>query len=190
VATHTGGPAANLHDLGVSLALAWCESYDATTPWAAEIAEIPLGQLTYLFDLAPSQGAVGADDADDRVVGVWGNTTPAERAREASRQRGFLPDPAKWSHVGYDRGHFIAHSLGGGMDLNFFPQASDLNRGNSGRGRRWRRLERLAATRRDAFVFVRPVYTGNTWTPRCLDFGVVSDGTLEFESFDNRPIQT
>ena len=181
------GPGADLRELGVALGDAWCEQYEATTPWHADVTEIPLGNLTYLFDLAPSQGVVGAEDADDRVIGVWGRPTVQQAPRDRSRQRGFLPEPAKWSRAGYDRGHFVAHALGGGMDLNFFPQASDLNQGRSERGREWRRLERLAASHPDAFLFVRPIYASDSWMPRAIDFGVIIQGKLAFQSFDNRP---
>lgn len=104
----------------------WLDAYNSTTPWDTQVMEVPQGRLTYLFDMAPSMGDVG----DDRVVAVWGRSTAAPAPRDRSRQAGFIPIPEKWSKAGYDRGHFVAHAAGGGMDMNFFPQAKGLNRGH------------------------------------------------------------
>src|SRR5665213_399138 len=81
---------------------------------------------SYLFDSTPTMS--GADTGDDRVVAVWGRSVAVAAPRDSSRQAGFIPVPAKWSHIGMDRGHFVAHAAGGGMDINFFPQAQGLNR--------------------------------------------------------------
>ena len=41
-----------------------------------------------------------------------------------------------------DKGHFIAHAIGGGLDMNIFSQARDLNRGISEQGKVYRLMER------------------------------------------------
>jgi hypothetical protein len=110
----------------------WLQNYDTMTLWAAKVIEISLGSLIYLFDGAPSMS--DAEAGDDRVVAVWGHSVAAKSPREKDRQAGFIPVPEKWSHVGMDRGHFVAHAAGGGMDMNFFPQAKVLpNAAKSGR---------------------------------------------------------
>lgn len=169
-------------ELGDALRERWLAEYAEATPWPPQVDEIGLGELTYLFDSAP---AMHGFDGDDRVVGVWGRATPAPEPRDRSRQRGFLPFPDRWSRAGFDRGHFVAHGLGGGMDMNFFPQRADLNRGISAEGRRWRELEAIALRHR-ALLFVRPLYDGPTWVPARLEFGVYADGRLAAEMFDNR----
>jgi hypothetical protein len=78
----------------------WLEEYDAMTAWPAEVMEIPLGSLIYLFDGTPSMSRAGS--GDDRVVAVWGHSVAAEASREKSRQAGFITVPEKWSHVGMD----------------------------------------------------------------------------------------
>ena len=163
----------------------WLDRYRAGTCWSPEILEIPLGSLVYLFDEAPSRGVEGAETADARVVGVWGRPSSARGERDRARQRGFLPDAGRWSEAGFDRGHFVAHGLGGGMDVNFFPQAADLNRGRSPAGRRWRELERRAGRADGALILVRPVYDSPSWVPRWIDFGVVVGDELEIATFDN-----
>jgi len=69
-----------------------------------------------------------------------------------------LPNPLHWPGRHRDRGHFVAHTSGGGLDLNLFPQAIGLNRGLTDKGRRWRSMERYAAHHAGTPLFVRPVY--------------------------------
>jgi hypothetical protein len=159
----------------------WLDAYDAATPWATHVLEIPQGALTYLFDMAPSMGDIG----DDRVVAVWGRSTAATAPRDRTRQAGFIPVPQKWSKAGYDRGHFVSHAAGGGMDMNFFPQAKGLNRGSSERGREWRALERLTVTRPGTPLLVRPTYAADGWVPEFIDYCIVIDGDLRVERFLN-----
>ena len=121
-----------------SLVEGWLQEYDAMTPWAADVMEISLGALTYLFDGTPTMS--GAQTGDDRVVAVWGHSVVAQSPRERARQAGFIRVPEKWSHRGMDRGHFVAHAAGGGLDMNFFPQAKGLNRGTTERGKVWKAM--------------------------------------------------
>ena len=182
------GSATDGPGFGAAITERWCDQYQSTTSWFPEIVEITLDSLIYLFDLAPSHlGSDVAQAADDRVVGVWGRAAAPPASRDTSRQRGFVPNPPAWSGAGYDRGHFVAHSLGGGMDLNFFPQARGLNRGHTTEGRRWRAMERRAAQNAGTLLFVRPIYTDASWIPTWLEFGITVGATLEVETFDNRP---
>ncbi|MCW2993637.1 MAG: hypothetical protein JWQ18_1132 [Conexibacter sp.] len=160
----------------------WLNAYDAATPWATQVLEIPQGSLTFLFDMAPSMGDVG----DDRVVAVWGRSVAAAGVRDKARQAGFIPVPEKWSKAGYDRGHFVSHAAGGGMDMNFFPQAKGLNRGHGERGGPWRALERETVARPGTPLLVRPTYDGDSWVPEYIDYCIVVDGQLRAERFHNR----
>jgi hypothetical protein len=166
---------------------AWINEYRNSTPWVPEIVEIPLGALVYLFDHAPAAGTLDVPGAESRVVGVWGRVGAAATPRDRARQSGFLPDPARWSAAGYDRGHFVAHSLGGGMDINIFPQARHVNRGTSPEGRRWRGIERRLAGRCNALIFVRPIYASPGWIPARVEVATVVDGEVELDCFDNSP---
>jgi hypothetical protein len=168
--------------VGKTLVPLWLEAYDRSTSWPTQVMEIVQGALTYLFDMAPSTLEVG----DDRVVAVWGLSVAPTAPRDAARQAGFIPAPAKWSQAGHDRGHFVSHAAGGDMDINFFPQAKDLNRGIGDRGRTWRAMERLTAAQAGTPLLVRPTYADATWIPEDLDFGVVADGRLRVERFTNR----
>ena len=116
----------------------WISEYQAATDWKAEVLEINQGDLTFLFDAAPTLREQRRGDGDDRVVAVWGRSALPARRRDRARIAGFLPSPLSWSGAGRDRGHFVAHAAGGGVDLNLFPQAVGLNRGRTEQGRRWR----------------------------------------------------
>jgi hypothetical protein len=164
----------------------WLAAYECATPWPAQIVEVDVGSLTYLFDLAPSfDDAIARTDGDDRVVAVWGRSQPPGGARDGSRMRGLIPEPERWSGAGRDRGHLVAHAAGGGLDLNVIPQSVALNRGRSAAGRRWRAMERHAAAHAGTPLLVRPLYADGGWVPAQLDFGLLIDGALWYEHFDN-----
>lgn len=162
----------------------WLEGYDSMTPWVAEVMEISQGSLTYLFDSTPTMS--GAATGDDRVVAVWGLSAAVDAPREKGRQAGFIPVPDKWSQAGMDRGHFVAHAAGGGMDMNFFPQARGLNRGTTESGKVWKAMERETITRPGTPLFVRPLYDDGSWAPTLIDYGVLVDRRLWWERFENR----
>ena len=170
--------------VATALVESWLQAYRAATPWRADVMEISQGALTYLFDAAPTMD--GLDAGDDRVVAVWGHSRRAEGPRDHRRQAGFIRNPPNWSHRGRDRGHFVAHAAGGGMDMNFFPQAAGLNRGTTRQGSVWRAMERHAIEHPGTPLFVRPVYEDVTWVPALIDFGLLVEGGLRCARFTNR----
>ena len=87
---------------------------------------------------------------------------------------------------GRDKGHFIAHAIGGGLDMNVFSQARDLNRGISEQGKVYRLMERYCYENAGTFCFSRPVYDDATSIPRWVEFGLLrDDGSLWVEVFEN-----
>jgi hypothetical protein len=161
----------------------WLGAYRERTPWDTDVMEIAQDALTYLFDAAPTM--TGVASGDDRVVAVWGRSRLAEAARDRGRQRGFIPDPPTWSQAGRDRGHFVAHAAGGGMDMNLFPQAAGLNQGSSDQGKVWKAMEGYAVGHPGTALFVRPTYDGPTWIPATIDYGLLIDEGLWCERFEN-----
>lgn len=122
--------------------------------------------ISVLFDHA---GSAQGSGQDDRVVAVWGlsRQEPAstrDRARMADYQRGVWSD----TYPGDDRGHFFAHTMGGGLDINLFPQLASVNRGGL-----WRKLEREAAEHPGTFCFIRPIYAGTSWRPSQIEYGLI-----------------
>ena len=186
IAEHTMTPATWEEFVRTRLVDRWLTSYKRTTRWETQVLEIDQGELTFLFDAAPTLAPDADDEGEDRVVAVWGRSATPAVARDRGRLAGFLADRRLWSLRSRDRGHLVAHSAGGGADLNLFPQALALNRGLNEEGRRWRRLERLVAREPGTPLFVRPLYSSRTWTPAALEYGALVGGTLRLERFTNR----
>ena len=182
---HANRPTTDIWDAFVRRALVepWLHAYRSATPWRADVMEIAQEALSYLFDAAPTMD--GLEEGDDRVIAVWGHSRRAEGPRDPRRQAGFIPNPATWSHRGRDRGHFVAHAAGGGMDMNFFPQAVGLNRGTTFQGRVWKAMERHAIDHPGTALFVRPIYDDLSWVPASIDFGLLVEGRLRCEQFHN-----
>ncbi len=121
------------------------------------------GAVSTLFDLRAK-----GSKTEDRVVAVWGlsRAEPA-KTRDTGRMAGFLGGVWSATYPGRDRGHFFAHTMGGGTDINLFPQLASVNRGGE-----WRRMERYAAEHPGTFCFIRPIYSGTSWTPSQLEYGI------------------
>jgi hypothetical protein len=164
----------------------WIAGYEAATDWQSEILEISQGELTFLFNAGPTLiGDRHRDsDGDDRVVAVWGHSASPSRRRDRARIAGFLPNPLLWSGRDRDRGHFVAHAAGGGLDLNLFPQTAGLNRGQTEQGRRWRSMERYAAHHPGTPLFMRPVYDARSWAPAEVDHAILT--SQGFSSSDSQ----
>ena len=153
--------------LGEELVELWGEDYEAANP-LAELLETTVDHVTYLFDA----------DAE-RVVGMYGMPKAAGHKRDASRMKGH---PLQQG-AGLHRGHLMAHSLGGGTDINLVPQMGSLNVGA------FRELERLADGTTNSLYFVRPVYApGNDGDqPDQLEQGLVLGGkSLQYRLHGNR----
>jgi hypothetical protein len=137
--------------------------------------------FAYLFDATDADSTQSAP----RVVAGYGRTRSNTSSRDKNRLRGFPLPPAD---TPTDRGHLVARSAGpaGDLGINLIPQDSAINRGRGPIGRRWRRLERDAATTAGSAVLVRAVYDDNTDRPAQLEY-LLHDGTdVQFERFPNR----
>ena len=141
---------------------------------------IDLESYTYLWDATY-----------ERVVAVYGTSpgpqpgrAPREKPRIAYYYRNIVSHYRQAAPL--DTGHFIAHSLGGRLDINLFPQRRDINRGLSAEGRFYRAMERAAASSPGAFLFSRPIYFDETWMPYFLEYGLCREGAdFETRIFDN-----
>ena len=128
--------------------------------------------LTVTFPAEDGSGAFIRTMSDlgteDRVVAVWGlsRVEPAG-TRDKVRMAGFLGGVWSATYPGDDRGHFFAHTMGGGTDINLFPQLASVNRGGQ-----WREMERYAAEHHGTLCCVRPVYGAPGWRPTELDYAV------------------
>lgn len=151
----------------------WIDSYGEMSSHEPEVLEVRDRGFTFLFDLTASR--YPPDDPaspHDRVVAAYGISKAPETKRDASRLRGFGVIGGL-SGRGLDKGHLMAHSMGGALDINIFPQRSQINRGRSPEGRRYRAMERYAAAHPGTFVFSRPLYGDHTWVPHGLEYGIL-----------------
>lgn len=138
----------------------------------SEIVEFEVNGYTYLFAIH-SQRESATINYDSRIVAVYGFTTTSDEKRDCSRMKGFVGAFTKIdSYKAYDKGHFVAHTINGGLDQNLYPQLKELNRGWSKQGKLFRTLERYCAENPDTFLFTRPLYSDETWIPSFLDYGI------------------
>lgn len=142
----------------------WGAAYERQS--GNEIVCVDLGTLTYGFDITA-----------ERLVYVTGKTGSPE-VRDRSRQQG-SPRPSEKDD---EKGHVIATSLGGGMDINLIPQARSVNRG---KGSQWASTERELAKRPGSAVAIQLVYSDDSQRPASFEFGYETDSGLQVEHIDN-----
>jgi hypothetical protein len=165
---------------------AWLTRYERMCVGPTNVLVVPAEGFDYLFDYSADlivRGLLPASPGrEDRVVVAFGRSLRASGARLASRIAGFPGSDSRG-----DRGHFLAHAAGGGVDINLFHQELRLNRGRSSQGKVYRRMERYCAEHPGTFCFSRPVYTDEGARPAEIEFGVLwENSTLWVEVFDNQ----
>ena len=98
------------------------------------------------YTMLEATGVVPYDaKSEGRLVAVSGRSTVRKGKRDDYRLKGWVGATEKTFGPGWDKGHFIAHAIGGAVDqaeVNVFVQRRDLNRGWSAEGRRYRDMER------------------------------------------------
>ena len=170
----------------------WQESYRASVAHPTNIVRWQLDGFEYLFDYYSELEATGEvafdQTVENRVVAVFGVSCPAEKARPRRHVGGWISDVCELARDSRDKGHFIAHCIGGAREISVFSQDRKLNRGWSVEGRTYRQMERYCQMRPGTLCFSRPVYRDTSSVPRWLEFGVLKDDeTLWVEVFDNAP---
>lgn len=179
---HAGGDdriPSPLTDVGDHLADAAAVGYADAFP-GAELVTFHAAGIWFLFD----QSTLA--DRASRTVAAWTRAQAASGSRDRSRQARFPLAPVLAS-AGYERGHIIAHATGGQLDANLFAQARHVNRGWSPDGRRYRKLERLAAANPGCPVFHRLIYGDGSDVPDLTELTVMIAGQTHRGVFDNRP---
>ena len=172
------------------LPMRWRESYIASLSRPANVVRFVRGSFEYILDLYSELEMVGEvsfdQTAEDRVVAVLGSSAAPTELRDRGRMRGWLGDNADIVGATRDKGHFIAHCIGGGLDVNVFSQDRKLNRGWSDEGKLYREMERYCQQQPGTFCFSRPIYTDESSVPRWIEFGLLrQDQSLWIETFDN-----
>jgi hypothetical protein len=110
----------------------WVEDYMRTAA-ATDVVETTVEGLSYLFDIETQ-----------RLIAAWGISRGRQsRKRDVSRIARHPQSAGKQYH----RGHAIAHTLGGGADINLVTQLGSVNIGP------FRALEHEATRTRGALYF-------------------------------------
>lgn len=173
---------------------AWWDAYLGMTPRATNVVRFQYGTFEYVYDDYATLEATGtvpySATIEARLVAVSGRSVLKKGKRDDYRLKGWVGATEKTFGPGWDKGHFIAHSIGGAVDqaeVNVFVQRRDLNRGWSVAGRRYREMEKFCEMNQGTFCFSRPIYLDQSAKPAFVEFGVLK-GNCEFwvESFDNQ----
>jgi hypothetical protein len=172
------------------LPLAWRNVYVNTVAHQPNLVRLRFRTFHYicdLYSLLELTGDVPYDQTiQDRVVAVLGTSARAEDGRDAGRIREWSRPTDELLGTERDRGHFMAHCIGGGLDVNVFFQERRLNRGWSLQGKIYRQMETYCYEQPGTLCFSRPVYADGSSVPRWLEFGLLkTDQTLWVEVFDN-----
>lgn len=167
----------------------WCEKYSEMTITETNILQFTDNGFEYLFDF---QSELVAQDIannkvnEDRVVVVFGMSQPSSKKRDKNRMKGFVGPSSEVFGNNYDKGHFIGHAFGGGLDVNLFPQLRDINQGLSARGKVFKSMETYCSENPGTFCFNRPIYCNHSWRPCMIEFGILTN-EMNFwvETFEN-----
>ena len=170
----------------------WRDLYVAALSRPTHIVRFQCRTFEYLLDIYSELEVTGEvpydQTVEDRVVAVLGTSTRPDEPRDATRMRGWLGETGELIRATRDKGHFIAHSIGGGLDVNVFSQDRTLNRGRSAQGKVYRQMERYCQEHPGTFCFSRPICGDQSSVPRWLEFGMLKgDETLWVEAFHNWP---
>lgn len=176
------------------LAYEWREAYQATAERATNIVRFDCGTFEYLYDDYASLEAAGRVPYDPvkeaRVVAVSGRSIFQEKTRDDFRLKGWVGATKTAFGRQWDKGHFIAHSIGGAVDraeVNVFVQLRALNRGWSAEGKHFREMEAYCEANPGTFCFNRPIYEDQTARPVFIEFGLLArEERLWVERFTNR----
>jgi hypothetical protein len=135
-------------------------------------------------------GEVTDDTIESRTIAAFGISMPGNKKRDDSRLRGWVGKTNIVFGKKWDKGHFIANSIGGeidGCEMNVFIQNRRLNRGWSDEGKKFREMEKYCFKNPGTFCFHRPIYIGPTLKPFFLEYGILMpDNKLWIAYFDNR----
>ena len=166
----------------------WRHAYLRTITHQANLVRFRHRTFEYICDLysrLEETRSVAFDQTiADRVIGVFGMSSRAQECRNRRRTKVELSEELEGTQR--DDGHFMARSIGGGLDVNLFSQDRLLNRGWSSQGKIYRRMEKYCREQEGTFCFSRPIYSDGSHVPRWLEFGVLkNDESLWVEVFDN-----
>jgi len=173
----------------------WCDAYRGMPNNDVEIVEVTDQGYQFLFDLGAERvvAAFGrtrynpAPRDKERMGDFLGKTTSRRAlnviaarapspnlvaARQSMAQLSWRDRFFQMYGHRFDRGHFMSHRQGGGLDINLFPQRADINQGRGPLGAAYRKMEETCVAT-PVFSFSRPIYDDESWVPAELEYGIV-----------------
>lgn len=167
----------------------WKDRYIAMTDRPSEILVFAYETFDYIFDVYQQVelcDRAGSNlPVEARLIAAIGTSKPKRTRRDDGRLRRLTVTPMPGPDSKWDRGHFIAHSIGGtvdGNEANVFLQLRSINRG------RYRIMENYCRKNAGVTCFSRPIYTDTSAHPTQIEFGVLqTNGELWVEVHPNRP---
>ena len=176
-----------------------CDAYAPMPGSGDQIVQLGDHGYDFLFDLGAERVVAafgtsrynpGARDSG-RMAGFLGQVTGSAELQRLAPQAGSPQalrdrlDKAKltwrdrffqtYGHK-YDRGHFMSHRQGGGLDINLFPQRADINQGRTPLGVEYRAMETACVAKpgvEPVFCCSRPIYDDHSWVPAQLEYAVI-----------------
>ena len=176
------------------LPYSWRDAYLEMSLRPTDIVRVRYATFEYIYDHYPELQSTPTTCTDTsmepRLVGVLGRSAPQQSKRDDYRLKGWVGPTEEAFGRRWDKGHFMAHSLGGtvdGSEINVFVQRRSLNRGWSAAGKRYRQMESYCAAHAGTFCFSRPLYVDQTAKPAFVEFGLLKGNReLWIECFDNQ----
>jgi hypothetical protein len=191
----------------------WCGAYSGMPRAGGEIVVVTDHGFRFLFDLGAERvvAAYGLSrEAESRrdssrmrgylpkvrskrgLAGLAASAPDPDTAARRRRLAGLSYRARFFETQGdsYDRGHFLSHAQGGGLDINLFPQLTRVNQSRSDHGRRYRAMESICVATPGLFCFSRPIYDDDSWVPFELEYGLwYSPAHLDSEIFPNKVVE-
>ena len=174
--------------LSEELPFCWREDYLLMSTRPSEIIVFTYDSFEYIFDAyqqpEPYDPVTAVLPIEARLVAAIGTSKPKRTKRDDGRLRGLTVSPMPGVIAQWDRGHFIAHSIGGtvdGNEANVFLQLRSINRGP------YRRMENYCRNNPGVTCFSRPIYADTSAHPVAVEFGVLKiEGELWVQALPNR----
>jgi hypothetical protein len=166
----------------------WKDRYLLMSSRPTDIIIFTYESFDYIFDAFEQQEqydkASGSLPIEARLVAAIGTSKPKQTKRDDGRLRGLTVSPMPGPEAKWDRGHFIAHSIGGtvdGNEANVFLQSRSVNRG------KYRSFERYCQRNAGVTCFSRPIYGDTSAHPTEIEVGVLKvEGELWVQRLPNR----
>ena len=167
----------------------WRDRYCLMSERPTDIIVFTYETFDYIFDAYQQQElydeASGKLPVEARLVAAIGTSKPKRTKRDDARLRGLTVSARPGLEAKWDRGHFIAHSIGGtvdGNEANVFLQLRSINRG------KYRAFEKYCQKNAGVTCFSRPIYTDTSAHPTEIEVGVrKTEGELWVQLLPNRP---